>query len=579
MENNNISFEIPIRAQINMIKVIGVGGGGGSAVNYMYDQEIEGVDFVVCNTDLQDLHNSPVPCKLHLGNDPLGTGAGANPAKGAQAANESYEDIEQLFDENTRMVFITAGMGGGTGTGAAPVIAEIAKKKGILVIGIVTYPFRHEGKQKMDRASAGIEKLRKFVDSLVVINNNKLRDVYGNLGRTDGYAKADEVLLTAVKGVAEVITKHYKQNIDLQDAKTVLENSGTAIMGTATECGDDRAKNAIINALDSPLLNDNKITGARNVLLLIISGKNEITIDEIGEISDYIQAEAGHDVEIITGYGRDDSEDNVSVTIVATGFQIEQQHTITNTEAKKILHTLEDEQPAIYDFDEKTVITDTPIYEQETISHAEKVVHDLDEPQQFSAPLNINDIEVEYDEIIYGQEFLIKDMTKREESQNQNRQNEQKSLFDMSVESNTQPKRYILEEVEDEPKVIKNENKPVQPKEEEVIDEALNFKLKTRNDIVEPKINRDIRGGSPLDSTIEDLKRRSEQRSNTMKQHNHRFSSELNSFEELENVPAYKRQGINEAGIAGKISDEKIPLNKNNDIDLPPNKYLFDNMD
>ncbi|WP_395633649.1 cell division protein FtsZ, partial [Flavobacterium sp.] len=291
-EFGSISFDLP-KNQSNVIKVIGVGGGGSNAINHMFKQGIKGVDFIVCNTDSQALQNSPVPNKIQLGvNLTEGLGAGANPDVGHQSALESVGDIEKMLDSNTKMVFITAGMGGGTGTGAAPVIAQLAKERDILTVGIVTIPFQFEGKVRSEQALLGVEKLRKQVDSLIVINNNKLREVYGNLGFKAGFSKADEVLATASRGIAEVITHHYTQNIDLKDAKTVLSNSGTAIMGSAVATGDNRAKEAIITALDSPLLNDNKITGAKNVLLLIVSGSNEITIDEIGEINDHIQTEA-----------------------------------------------------------------------------------------------------------------------------------------------------------------------------------------------------------------------------------------------------------------------------------------------
>lgn len=340
-----ITFDLP-KNQSNVIKVIGVGGGGSNAINYMFKQGIKGVDFVVCNTDAQALQNSPVPNKIQLGvNLTEGLGAGANPEVGQQAAIESIADIEKMLDSNTKMVFITAGMGGGTGTGAAPVIAQLAKERDILTVGIVTMPFQFEGKTRIEQATLGIEKLRKQVDSLIVINNNKLREVYGNLGFKAGFSKADEVLATASRGIAEVITHHYTQNIDLKDAKTVLSNSGTAIMGSAKASGEDRARQAIIDALDSPLLNDNKITGAKNVLLLIVSGTNEITIDEIGEINDYIQSEAGHNANIIMGVGEDESlGESISVTVIATGFNAEQQNEIVNSEPKKIIHSLEDEQ-------------------------------------------------------------------------------------------------------------------------------------------------------------------------------------------------------------------------------------------
>ena len=275
-----ITFDLP-KNQSNVIKVIGVGGGGSNAINHMFKQGIKGVDFVICNTDSQALNNSGVPNKIQLGvHLTEGLGAGANPEIGEQSAVESLEDIRAMLTTNTKMVFITAGMGGGTGTGAAPIIAKMAKELDILTVGIVTMPFEFEGKIRNAQAHQGIEKFRKTVDSLVIINNNKLREVYGNLGFKAGFSKADEVLSTAARGIAEVITHHYLQNIDLRDAKTVLSNSGTAIMGSSSASGQNRAQEAITNALDSPLLNDNKITGAKNVLLLIVSGAQEITIDE-----------------------------------------------------------------------------------------------------------------------------------------------------------------------------------------------------------------------------------------------------------------------------------------------------------
>ena len=350
----NISFDLP-KNQSNVIKVIGVGGGGSNAINHMFQAGIKGVDFVVCNTDAQALENSPVPIKIQLGVSLTeGLGAGANPEVGEKAAIESTEEVKQMLGVNTKMIFITAGMGGGTGTGAAPIIAKMAKEMDVLTVGIVTIPFQFEGKTRNEQAQLGVEKLRSHVDSLIVINNNKLREVYGNLGFKAGFSKADEVLATASRGIAEVITHHYTQNIDLRDAKTVLSNSGTAIMGSAHASGGTRATDAIMKALDSPLLNDNKIKGSKNVLLLIVSGEEEITIDEIGEINDHIQDEAGHSANIIMGVGEDESlGDAISVTIIATGFNVEQQNEIVNTETKKIIHTLEDEQKAQHDLSPK----------------------------------------------------------------------------------------------------------------------------------------------------------------------------------------------------------------------------------
>jgi len=364
-EFDNISFDLP-KNQSNVIKVIGVGGGGSNAINHMFNQGIKGVDFVICNTDAQALENSAVPNKIQLGIDLTeGLGAGANPKIGEQSAVESMADIKSMLTTNTKMIFITAGMGGGTGTGAAPIIARMAKDLDILTVGIVTIPFHFEGAMRNEQAQIGVENLRQNVDSLVVINNNKLRDVYGNLGFKAGFSKADEVLATAARGIAEVITHHYTQNIDLRDAKTVLSNSGTAIMGSATSSGVNRAQIAITKALDSPLLNDNKIAGAKNVLLLIVSGTEEITIDEIGEISDHIQTQAGHGANIIMGVGDDETLDgSVSITVIATGFDAEQQNEITNTETKKIIHTLGDETKAQLDLTPNVTATQVELPKQ-----------------------------------------------------------------------------------------------------------------------------------------------------------------------------------------------------------------------
>ncbi|WP_299212465.1 cell division protein FtsZ [uncultured Dokdonia sp.] len=433
-EFDGITFDLP-KNQSNVIKVIGVGGGGSNAINHMFQQGIKGVDFVICNTDAQALENSTVPIKIQLGVGLTeGLGAGANPEVGEQAAIESAQDIKEMLGTNTKMIFITAGMGGGTGTGAAPVIAKMAREMDVLVVGIVTIPFQFEGKMRNEQAQQGVDRLRAQVDSLIVINNNKLREVYGNLGFKAGFSKADEVLATASRGIAEVITHHYTQNIDLRDAKTVLSNSGTAIMGSSTASGTNRAFEAITKALDSPLLNDNKIKGAKNVLLLIVSGGDEITIDEIGEINDHIQAEAGNSANIIMGVGEDESlGDAISVTIIATGFNVEQQDDIVNVESKKIIHTLEEEQKAQQDLMPKAIIKEAPpVVEKPVVP--KKIVHTLDlndfeekppiavkkEAADFKIiPTTdlIRDIDVVYEEVlaISEDDFEIIDTTVRQE--------------------------------------------------------------------------------------------------------------------------------------------------------------------
>lgn len=339
--NTGFSFDLP-KGNSSIIKVIGVGGGGNNALKHMYEKGIHGVDFIICNTDAQTLDNNPISTKVQLGAAITeGLGAGADPEVGEKSALESIDEIKAVLGHNTKMVFITAGMGGGTGTGAAPVIAKIAKEMGILTIGIVTVPFSFEGKRRLEQAENGLEKLRNNVDSLIVINNDKLRQQFGNLGFKSGFAKADEVLANAAKGMAEVITGYFDVNIDFRDARSVLQNSGTALMSTGTASGENKAEEAVKKALDSPLLNDNKITGAKNVLLLIRSGNEEVTMDEIGLINDHIQREAGNTADIIFGVGTDaELGDSISVLVIATGFAADDQKYAGPTE--KIRYTLED---------------------------------------------------------------------------------------------------------------------------------------------------------------------------------------------------------------------------------------------
>lgn len=354
MENMNtpgFSFDLP-KGNSSIIKVIGVGGGGNNALKHMYERGIHGVDFVICNTDSQTLDNNPVANKVQLGvTITEGLGAGADPEVGEKAAIESIEEIKASMGQNTKMVFITAGMGGGTGTGAAPVIAKVAKDMGILTVGIVTVPFSFEGKRRLEQADLGLDKLRNNVDSLIVINNDKLRQQYGNLGFKSGFSKADEVLTNAAKGMAEVITGYFDVNIDFRDAKSVLANSGTALMSNGVASGENKAEEAVKKALDSPLLNDNKITGAKNVLLLIRSGSEEVTMDEIGVIMDHIQKEAGNTADIIFGVGTDEElGDAVSVLVIATGFAKDHHKHAGSTEKIKISlnDSMESTKPSLF---------------------------------------------------------------------------------------------------------------------------------------------------------------------------------------------------------------------------------------
>jgi cell division protein FtsZ len=321
MDEGLMNFELPVNRS-SIIKVIGVGGGGSNAVNHMFQLGIKDVDFVVCNTDGQALANSPVSIKIQLGSSLTeGRGAGNKPEIGREAAIENLDDVIDVLAANTKMVFITAGMGGGTGTGAAPVIAKAAKELGILTVAIVTIPFRNEGQRRFNQALEGISEIEKYVDSLLVINNEKIREMYGDLRVSEAFAKADNVLAIAAKGIAEIITVHGYINVDFADVETVMSNSGVAIMGSGRASGDDRAIQAVTNAINSPLLNDNNIEGSRNILINITSGNDEITMDEIGQITDYVQTCAGDNADLIWGNGIDESlGDELCVTVIATGF-------------------------------------------------------------------------------------------------------------------------------------------------------------------------------------------------------------------------------------------------------------------
>lgn len=322
MAEDLMNFDLPVDRS-SIIKVVGVGGGGGNAVNHMFQEGIQDVNFVVCNTDAQALANSPVTVKLQLGESLTeGRGAGNKPEIGRQAAIESIDDIVDVLGGNTKMVFITAGMGGGTGTGAAPMIAKAAKEMGLLTVAIVTIPFRFEGDKRTSQAIEGINEIEKYVDSLLVINNEKLREVCGNMKFSEAFSYADNILATAAKGIAEIITVSGYINVDFADVETVLSNSGVALMGTGIAGGEDRAIKAVQQALTSPLLNDNDISGTENMLLNITSGTEEITMDEIGEIADYVNSEVGSSPNIIWGTGIDESlGENISITIIATGFE------------------------------------------------------------------------------------------------------------------------------------------------------------------------------------------------------------------------------------------------------------------
>lgn len=576
MSSGDFMFDLP-KQRSSSIKVIGVGGGGSNAVNHMFQQGIEGVDFVVCNTDAQALNNSPVPNRIQLGQSTTeGMGAGANPEVGEQAAIESIDDIKKFLDTNTKMVFITAGMGGGTGTGAAPVIAGISKEMGILTVGIVTAPFYFEGNMRLEQAERGIEKLQKNVDSLIVINNDKLRELYGNLGYKASFAKADEVLTTAAKGIAEVISKHYATNIDLRDARTVLADSGTAIMGTGIASGENKAKDAINSALDSPLLNNNKITGAQNVLLLIVSGENEVTMDEIGIINEHIQFEAGNHANIIMGVGEDLSlGDKISVTVVATGFPMEDQ-VFTGREEEKVFHRLEEEQPLVQKLSSETPI---PVrvkkIEEEEISEKKVMIEEKTEEIKFF----LDDVEEKPE---------VKEV--EESWEPQLKKDVQQPLFAEEKEEE------IVFEAEEE--IVEVQSQEI---EEDEFPQTIMFTLDDDFDeeplelekplaatqMAKPEVKKEVvkevEAEDPFDSPIsQSLSQAIEERRARLKQFNYKFKNTLQSksLDEVENIPAYKRQGLDLSEREDKSpSDFIVSKDSNNETKIRPNNFLHDNVD
>jgi len=600
-EINNLPFDLP-KNQSNVIKVIGVGGGGSNAINYMHSKGIKGVDFVVCNTDSQALENSKVENKIQLGISLTeGLGAGANPEIGEKAAVESFDDLKKMLETNTKMVFITAGMGGGTGTGAAPVISKLAKEMDILTVGIVTMPFQFEGKIREQQAKTGIEKLRKEVDALIVINNNNLRDIYGNLGFKEGFAKADEVLATASRGIAEVITHHYTQNIDLKDAKTVLSNSGNAIMGSSTAAGTKRSIEAISSALDSPLLNDNRITGAKNVLLLIVSGKEEITIDEIGLINDYIQEKAGHGANIIMGVGEDlNLESSISVTVIATGFDPNQQDEIIHSDPKKIIHNLDENNEYVHNLSSDTMIDKKDSLQFDFASNSIDFKNTNSEIENTDNTKIINDIHVDYEEVISDlkineDEIEINDVSLNINEIEVTSPEELKPIdqvsfdFDMPLKKQTiESDKIVHELIED-----LNEIEVVNPIHIIPVTEINGTNANKSgiddyeiNNTVEPLAS-EIKADNkeivlnPLNSSIADgLSKRTEERKIKLKQYNYNFTK-ANNIKSMENEPAFKRAGVSLDSVHQfESSRSVISEDLNGEINLRTNNsFLHDNVD
>ena len=591
-EIKNLPFDLP-KNQSNVIKVIGVGGGGSNAINYMHSKGIKGVDFVVCNTDSQALENSKVENKIQLGISLTeGLGAGANPEIGEKAAVESFDDLKKMLETNTKMVFVTAGMGGGTGTGAAPVISKLAKEMDILTVGIVTMPFQFEGKIREEQAKKGIEKLRNEVDALIVINNNKLRDIYGNLGFKEGFAKADEVLATASKGIAEVITHHYTQNIDLKDAKTVLSNSGNAIMGSATSSGTKRSIEAISSALDSPLLNDNRIHGAKNVLLLIVSGKQEITIDEIGLINEYIQEKAGHNANIIMGVGEDlNLEESISVTVIATGFDPNQQEEIIHSDSKKIIHNLDENTGYVQNLSSKNSSDDNTMelgFETDSIDFKNTEI----EIENLDSSTNHEDLKASIEEVkstfdINNDKMEINDINNLEVISPEEVKIEEQVLFDFDMplkKKKFDPDKIIHELIEDVNEIEVNNPIHIIPVTEVTATNSNkssfdDYNTKPSNDSLNNKENEVIL--NPLNCSIADgLAKRTDERKIKLKDFNYDFKKSRN-LKSMENEPAFKRAGISLTDLEKvKLSKSSIGDDLNGKINnRANNSFLLDNVD
>lgn len=537
-----------------IIKVIGVGGGGSNAVNHMYKQGIKGVDFIVCNTDQQSLDISPVPLKIVLGASlTKGRGAGSLPEVGKNAAIETIEEIKLLLANNTEMVFITAGLGGGTGTGAAPVIARVAKEMGILTVGIVTIPFGFEGKKRKAQADEGLEALKQSVDTLLVISNDKLREIYGNLKVTEAFGHADDILSTAAKGIADIITTTLQINTDINDVKTVMRNSGVAIMGSALASGECRALRAVEQAMSSPLLNDSDIRGARYVLVNITCGEDEITMDELGEITDYIQDAAGMTAEVIKGYGVDLSlGDSVSVTIIATGFDAKGE--VGNKFEKtpeRILHILGEEPKKV----EPTFIapvTITPkINEMTSFIKPEdtKDVSDWKAEPAWNTPVvneesdNVTSVPVS----LSNEEPVVE------------KESEQVS-FKFEITNNVTADS-LVKPVSDTNSY--SDNEPFIKSEPAVENTENNIVAKVQND-------EQVKKAQDRVAKLKDL--------------NFRLLKSANGLSELENEPAYKRRNINldatPHSSESQVSRYTLSENEDKKIEIKPNNsFLHDNVD
>ena len=548
-----MKFDLP-KEQSSIIKVIGVGGGGSNAVNHMYRLGIKGVDFIVCNTDQQALEVSPVPTKVQLGSTLTeGRGAGSIPDVGKNAAIENVDEIRAILEHETKMVFITAGMGGGTGTGAAPIIAAAAKEMGILTVGIVTIPFAFEGRKRKQQAELGIEEIRQNVDTLIIICNDRLREMYGNLSISDAFSHADDVLSIAAKGIAEIITVTGSINVDFEDVRTVMSNSGVAIMGSAKASGENRAMQAVEEALASPLLNDNDIEGANYVLLNITYGGKEIQMDEVVDITDYIQDAAGSSADVIWGHGFDESlDDEICVTIIATGFKSNPDfgYDFDRKPMKKVMRLEDQSTEDIEDVPRKHILTDSDESDEVDYTREEGDYESTDENIEPYLKSEPPEIPSEY--------------TKTSGSLEQQQEEERRQRV---IEFDVEDKTSYSSETEDLEPYLKN--KEVERKKDEETTRS-NFEDGTS------------------DLTIEEQQDLIRDRISRLKKLSMKLKAP-NGLAELENEPAYKRRQISlddvphssESSVSRyTLSEDKDPVTGEKKYNLRDNNsFLHDNVD
>lgn len=551
-----IPFDLA-KEETPIIKVIGVGGGGSNAVNHMYRQGIIGVDFIVCNTDAKALAISPVPTRIQLGPGlTQGMGAGAIPEVGKQAVTENLDEFHNILGDNTRMAFITAGMGGGTGTGAAPIIAGLARELGILTVGIVTVPFAFEGRKRKLQAEAGIEEMKKNVDALIIICNDKLREIHGNLNLRVAFGHADDVLTVAARSIAEIITNTMHISTDFADIQTVLKDSGVAIMGAGTAEGDNRAVRAAEAALDSPLLNDSEITGARYILLNITSGNAEVTMDEVGEINDFIQAKAGQTADIIMGIGEDPNlGDKVGVTIIATGFMTGQEVQAQAKMPEKIVHKLEDNTPAPPVFTAPEPVVET----RETVSSNEPVLIIRDEPAAELYDMTENEEELREITLVSAIESEV------------NEENAEEQAMMLEIELSSMEEEVVSPSIQMESVTAT----PVAEQEESPV---------VRHDLfseVTASGKSDAGERQPM-SAEEEMYQRSRERIMRLKEVNMRINSP-NGLADMEREPAFKRKNIKldnvPASSDSNVSRYTLSVDDNKPEIRPNNQFLHDRVD